>query len=110
MMREAAKRGHEVWTIQREHLLWQEGIVSALSVRIAPQTDNSVWYKELESKSLQLTDFDAVLMRQDPPFDFEYITATWLLERAAAAGARVFNDPGAIRDHSEKVAITEFPQ
>ena len=50
-----------------------------------------------------LTDFDGVMMRQDPPFDMEYVTATWLLERAAASGARIFNDPRAIRDHSEKV-------
>jgi glutathione synthase len=49
-------------------------------------------------------------MRQDPPFDFEYIAATWLLERAAAGGARVFNNPRAVRDHSEKLAITEFVQ
>jgi glutathione synthase len=51
-----------------------------------------------------------VLMRQDPPFDFEYVAATWMLERAAAHGARVFNAPRAVRDHSEKLAITEFPQ
>ena len=48
-------------------------------------------------------------MRQDPPFDFEYVTATWLLERAVQAGARVFNDPRAVRDHS-KLAITGFPE
>jgi glutathione synthase len=63
-----------------------------------------------EAAGLPLAAFDAVLMRQDPPFDFEYVTATWLLERAAQAGVRVFNDPRAVRDHSEKIAITEFPQ
>jgi glutathione synthase len=49
-------------------------------------------------------------MRQDPPFDFEYVAATWLLERAESQGARIWNKPRSIRDHSEKVAITEFPQ
>ena len=49
-------------------------------------------------------------MRKDPPFDFEYLTATWLLERAEADGVRVFNRPRALRDHSEKLSITEFPQ
>jgi glutathione synthase len=49
-------------------------------------------------------------MRQDPPFDFEYVAATWLLERAEAEGARIWNKPRSIRDHSEKVAIAEFPQ
>jgi glutathione synthase len=110
MMREAAKRGHEVWTIQREQLVWECGAVHAESVRIAPQADNETWCVIQESKVCSLADFDGVMMRQDPPFDMEYVTATWLLERAAAAGARIFNDPRAIRDHSEKVSIAEFPQ
>ena len=49
-------------------------------------------------------------MRKDPPFDLEYVTSTWLLEMAVREGARVFNDPGAIRDHSEKLTIAQFPQ
>jgi glutathione synthase len=49
-------------------------------------------------------------MRKDPPFDFEFLTTTWLLERAEADGVRVFNRPRALREHSEKIAITEFPQ
>lgn len=110
MMRAAAKRGHEVWTIQREQLVWECGAVRAEAVRIAPQAGNEAWYTIQESKVHSLADFDGVMMRQDPPFDMEYVTATWLLERAAAAGARIFNDPRAIRDHSEKVSIAEFPQ
>jgi glutathione synthase len=47
-------------------------------------------------------------MRKDPPFDMEYVTTTWLLERAEAEGARVFNRPRALRDHSEKLSIAEF--
>ena len=47
-------------------------------------------------------------MRKDPPFDMEYVTSTWLLEIAKAGGARIFNDPRAIRDHSEKIAIAQF--
>lgn len=110
MIREAARRGHEVWTIQREQLVWEAGVVSALAIRIEPQADDVIWYAVGENKVCALADFDAVMMRQDPPFDMEYVTATWLLERAAAGGARIFNDPRAIRDHSEKVSIAEFPQ
>ncbi len=47
-------------------------------------------------------------MRKDPPFDMEYVTSTWLLELAERGGARIFNKPQAIRDHSEKLAIGEF--
>jgi glutathione synthase len=57
-----------------------------------------------------LQDFDAVIMRKDPPFDSEYFYATHLLEQAEREGARVFNKPAALRDHPEKLAIMEFPQ
>ncbi len=110
MMREAARRGHEIWTMPREALCWRDGVVAAAARRIALSDDDHHWYVAHESATRPLAGYDAVLMRQDPPFDFEYIAATWLLERAAAGGARVFNDPRAIRDHSEKLAIAEFPQ
>jgi glutathione synthase len=111
IMRAAAARGHEVWTIQRAALTWRDGVVLARSLPIRLAAGDEPWYEPAGAEQTHsLADFDAVLMRQDPPFDFEYVTATWLLEAAQAAGARVFNDPAAIRDHSEKLAITEFPQ
>ncbi len=111
MMRAAAARGHEIWSIQRPALTWREGVVIARCVPITPLDGDEPWYapRGIE-EALPLAAFDAVLMRQDPPFDFEYVTATWLLESAMHAGVRVFNNPRAIRDHSEKLAITEFPQ
>ncbi len=110
MMRAAAKRGHECWTMQRETLAWRDGATTARALRVMPLAGDAPWYEAGEERATPLTEFDAVLMRQDPPFDFEYIAATWLLERAEAEGARIFNRPRAIRDHSEKVAIAEFPQ
>jgi glutathione synthase len=110
MMRAAAKRGHEIWTIQRPALTWRDGRVSADALRVLPSLDDTAWYVAQERVHLSLKDYDAVLMRQDPPFDVEYVAATWLLERAEAEGARIWNKPRAIRDHSEKVAITEFPE
>ena len=111
MMRAAARRGHEIFAIQREALIWEGGVVSARCLPIGVSDFDHAWYAPCGAEAVMpLTDFDAVLMRQDPPFDFEYVTATWLLERAQQAGARIFNDPRSIRDHSEKLAITEFPQ
>ncbi len=49
-------------------------------------------------------------MRKDPPFDMEYVYSTYLLQHAVRQGARVFNDPSAVRDHNEKFSITEFPE
>lgn len=109
MMRAAAGRGHEIWTIQRESLNCRDGQVAADCLRIEPQADATSWFTAHETENLPLTAFAAVLMRQDPPFDAEYVAATWLLEQAERQGARVFNRPRAIRDHSEKLAIAEFP-
>ena len=94
----------------RAGLTWRDGVVSGAATRLELFADHDEWCAQLERQHQPLTSFDAVLMRQDPPFDFEYITATWLLERAEAAGARVFNRARAVRDHNEKIAITEFPQ
>ena len=111
MMRAAAARGHQVWALQRAALTWRDGAVVARALPIRLLAGDAPWFEAAGAEqALALTEFDAVLMRQDPPFDFEYVTATWLLERAAQAGVRVFNDPRAVRDHSEKIAITEFPQ
>ncbi len=110
MMREAQRRGHEVYAVMRGALTWRDGVVAAEATRLELFPDQHEWVAELERERLPLNRFDAVLMRQDPPFDFEYIAATWLLERAEAQGARVFNRPRAVRDHNEKISITEFPQ
>ncbi len=110
MMREAHRRGHEVHAIMREALTWRDGVVGAAATRLMLSDDHALWCAEMEREHQPLTAFDAVLMRQDPPFDFEYVAATWLLERAEAQGAKVFNRARAIRDHNEKIAITEFPQ
>ncbi|WP_439535962.1 glutathione synthase [Methyloversatilis sp.] len=110
MMREAARRGHGIWTVQREALSLSGNELSARALRIELVPGDKPWYSPAGVETRALCDFDAVLMRQDPPFDFEYITATWMLERAVAGGARVFNHPRAVRDHSEKVSICEFPE
>ena len=110
MMRCAAKRGPGLWPIQRTPLPGPAGDVAARAQRLEAGADDTAWCAVAYHSELPLTAYDAVLMRQDPPFDFEYVAATWLLERAEAEGARIWNKPRSIRDHSEKVAITEFPQ
>ncbi len=115
MMAEAARRGHVLYACEPQHLAWAGDGVEAGARRIAivgdeANSDRSPWYAAEQPEHLPLTHFDAVLMRKDPPFDMEYVNSTWLLELAERAGARVFNKPQAIRDHSEKLAIAEWPQ
>lgn len=110
MMREAARRGHRIFACEPHEMAWYGAKVDARVKEIRLTGDAQAWYEVAEIRVAALTEFDAVLMRKDPPFDMEYINATWLLEIAERAGARVFNKPSAIRDHSEKLAIAEFSQ
>ena len=109
MMRAAQARKHAVHVCEARDLAWQ-GEVSARSTRFSLTDNDEDWYRAHEAKPRPLRDFDAVLMRKDPPFDLEYVAATWLLGEAERGGARVFNAPRALRDHNEKFAIAEFPQ
>ncbi len=107
-MRAAQARGHAVWVCEVENLLLHKGEVSAAARRISLTDNDEDWYRKHESERRPLKSFAAVLMRKDPPFDLEYVVATWLLSAAVREGARVFNAPDAIRDHNEKLAIAEF--
>lgn len=109
MMRAARRRGHAVWVSQVEEIHWLRSQVAARARPLTVTDDDDDWYQEHEPQTRRLADFDAVLMRKDPPFDLEYVASTWLLSAAVREGARVFNAPDAIRDHNEKLAIAEFP-
>ena len=111
MMREAQRRGHTVAACEPQDVMWQRGARVMAHVRDIWLTgDADRWFEERGARAVPLKDFDAILMRKDPPFDSEYFYATHLLEQAERDGARVFNKPGALRDHPEKLAIMEFPQ
>lgn len=111
MMRELAARGAQVWATTLPGLQWTEGQVRARAQRLhlhPPKSPAEPWFEVREDAVQPLASFGAVLMRKDPPFDSEYLYATHLLQAAQRQGARVFNDPRALREHNEKLAITEF--
>ena len=110
MMVEAAKRGHTIYAFEQQDMALESGIVTANVSRITLTGDNKEWYKAAAPSAMFLSEFDAILLRKDPPFDMEYIYTTYLLELAEKQGAQVFNKPQAIRDHNEKLAIAQFPQ
>jgi glutathione synthase len=111
MMREAQRRGHTVSACETSDLLWQRGAQVTAQIReIVLTGDAERWFDVKRSGVRALKEFDAVLMRKDPPFDSEFFYATHLLEQAEREGARVFNKPAALRDHPEKLAIMAFPQ
>ena len=112
MLREAARRGHQLWACTPGDLVWVRGarVVARDARAITLTGDEHAWFDVIAEGELALADTDAVLMRKDPPFDSEFFYATHLLGQAEREGARVFNKPAALRDHPEKLAILEFPQ
>jgi glutathione synthase len=110
MMREAAARRHDVYALQQEDVVWQTGAVTGYAQKLQLTGDPAAWYRAEAALATPLKEFDAVVMRKDPPFDMEYVYSTYLLELAQEQGARVFNNPRAIRDCNEKLTIARFPQ
>ncbi|MCB5188820.1 glutathione synthase [Methylobacillus caricis] len=109
IMREAENRGHELFIAMQHDLLLRHD-----KLRIRAQTFHfdagNTWYRLGATTEAAPEEFDAILMRKDPPFDNEYLYSTYLLEQAVNQGARVFNNPTAIRDWNEKLAVLNFPQ
>ena len=110
MMREAARRGHEIHAFEAREMFVLESAVRATMRRLMVCDDNAAWYRAGPDEERPLGSLDIVLMRKDPPFDQEYYYATLLLERAQGEGTRVVNEPRALRDWNEKLSILRFPQ
>ena len=109
LLLEAQKRGHALsyYTPDRLALLDAQVFttVQALSVRDV-EGDH---FTLQEPRRVALSEFDVVLLRQDPPFDLAYVTSTHLLERVHPK-TLVVNDPASVRNAPEKIMVTEFPQ
>ena len=108
MMVEAAGRGHELHALMPDCVMWKRGRIIGESRRLELTGAKERWYRIDLPREDPLSDFDAVLMRKDPPFDMEYVYSTYLLEAAEGEGAHVYNRPRAVRDHNEKLAIARF--
>ncbi len=109
MMVEANRRGHRLYAMLAGDLAWRDGKIIG-AVHSFALTGGDPWFSQGEAELRDLAEFDAVIMRTDPPFDQAYLYATWLLEMAERQGARVFNRPQSLRDYNEKLAIARFPQ
>lgn len=116
MMRALTARGHRLSVAYQPDLFIEEGTVKveSRSMELVDSADlhgHDWWRLSPEGPQTRvMAEFDAVIMRKDPPFDMEYVYATHLLEYAQLQGAKVFNGGAAIRNHPEKLAITEFPE
>ena len=110
MLLEAARREAEIHYFEQRDLKLVSGTALGYSTRLDVFDDNEDWYTFGERAEIALGELDVVLMRKDPPFDMEYIYTTYILDRAAAAGALIVNHPQALRDMNEKAYTAWFPE
>lgn len=106
IMREAAKRGHELY-VSMQHDLFLRGHTAKIISKKLSFTEQHYALENAYEYSPVV--FNAIIMRKDPPFDNEYLYSTYLLEMAANQGACVYNNPVAIRSWNEKLSVTRFP-
>ncbi|MGH6763594.1 MAG: glutathione synthase [Phyllobacterium sp.] len=105
---EAQQRGHKLFHYTPDRLSMRDGIVSAKVETLEVREVEGDHYMLGAPEKRNLAEMDVVLLRQDPPFDMNYITTTHLLERIHP-GTLVVNDPAWVRNSPEKIFVTEFP-
>lgn len=110
MLLEAQRRGWQIHYILAHDLYALDGQPLCHAAPLSVKDDPSAWFELAAKTKMELSKFDVILMRQDPPFNMEYIYTTYLLELAQRMGVRVVNNPIALRNMNEKFSITNFPQ
>ncbi|MCE0494133.1 glutathione synthase [Vibrio salinus] len=108
MMLEAQRRGYEIHYIQMQDLHLDQGTAFADTKIVLLEENPDHWFEIQSEQTIKLSELDAVLMRKDPPFDTEYIYATYILERAEEEGALIVNKPQSLRDCNEKLFTAWF--
>ena len=110
MMLAAQRRGWRLQYMELGDLFVRDGAAHARMRAIEARDDPHDWYTLDEARTRALASLDVILMRKDPPFDMEFVYATYILERAEAAGVLVVNRPGSLRDANEKMFTAWFPR
>lgn len=111
MLLGAQRRGWDIHYMELNDIGLRDGISFTQTRTLKVEDSLTHWYEFTGEKERRpLADLDVVLMRKDPPFDTEYIFATYLLEQAQARGSLVVNDPRSLRDANEKLFTAWFPE
>ena len=110
MLLAAQRRGWALYYAEMRDLHLRDGRCLAHLRPLTVRDDPSGWFTLGEPETLPLAEMDVALMRKDPPFDMEYVYATYLLERAEEEGLLVVNRPRSLRDCNEKLFTAWFPQ
>jgi len=110
MIWQAQELGWQIDYFEMSDLSIDNGVALGEARSVTAFQDKNRWFELSESRSIELGSLDAILMRKDPPFDMEYVYATYLLELAEKQGALIVNSPQALRDCNEKAYCAWFPE
>jgi glutathione synthase len=110
MLLEAQHRGWQIYYMRIDDLYMDSSISYAHYHRIRLKDDRQDWFVKTDPGVCRLDELDVILMRKDPPFDLEYIYATYLLEQAEENGTLIINKAASLRDCNEKLYTRYFPQ
>jgi len=110
MLLEAQSRGFELYYMTQSDLYLSQGDAWGSATPLTVFNDSQCWFELGETRRINLSELDVILMRKDPPFDMEYIYSTYLLEMAEKQGVLVINKPQSLRDANEKLFTSWFPQ
>ncbi|OCG08991.1 glutathione synthase [Gilliamella sp. wkB178] len=110
MLQQAQKRGYQLFYMEMNDLFLSNGEAYATTRTVTVYNDKTHWFDFNEAQTIKLSELDVILMRKDPPFDTEYIYATYILERAEANGVLVVNKPQSLRDCNEKLFTAWFAE
>ncbi|ARU93024.1 glutathione synthase [Tatumella citrea] len=108
MLLEAQRRGYEIHYMEMNDLYLRGGVASARTRLLTVEQNYDGWYQFGSEQEIPLADLNVILMRKDPPFDTEFIYATYILERAEELGTLVVNKPQSLRDCNEKLFTAWF--
>ncbi|EMD9272337.1 glutathione synthase [Cronobacter malonaticus] len=108
MLLEAQRRGYELHYMEMADLYLDNGEGRARTRLVSVEQNYDKWYEFGTEQDIALADLDVVLMRKDPPFDTEFIYATYILERAEEKGTLIINKPQSLRDCNEKLFTAWF--
>ncbi|EOC0586288.1 glutathione synthase [Cronobacter sakazakii] len=108
MLLEAQRRGYELHYMEMADLYLDNGEGRARTRLVSVEQNYDKWYEFGTEQDIALADLDVVLMRKDPPFDTEFIYATYILERAEEKGTLIVNKPQSLRDCNEKLFTAWF--
>ncbi len=105
----AQQRGWDISLVYPADIYARQGQCYAKSTRLTVHDNPQHWFDWLEQQESNLSDFDVILIRKDPPFNMQYIYLTYLLELVSQHGTLVLNHPRALRDNNEKFSLHQFP-